>query len=329
MDIRHIARREFIAGLGVTAWPFIARGQQRPGLAVGLLGGGEPEGADRYLSGFAQGLAETGYVQGKNVAIEYRWAHGQYDLLGKMADELIGRQVAVIAASGTNAALAAKAATTTIPIVFGNGGDPIASGLVENLNHPGGNITGVNALAPALISKRLELLHEAVPQARAIATLVNPRARNAQPNIEASKTAAAELGEQLLVFNASSDREIEGAFAELSQRRIGALLVGTDIFLNSRSELIPLLANSHAIPAIYGFRRFALAGGLMSYGTNETEAGRIAGLYTGRILKGEKPGDLPVQQSTKVELVINLKTAKALGVEIPPQLLARADEVIE
>jgi putative ABC transport system substrate-binding protein len=330
MPVRGTNRRAVIAGVGgAAAWALVARGQQRSGLTVGMLGGGEPEGLDRYLWGFAQGLAETGYVEGKNVAIEYRWARGQYDLLGKMADDLISRQVAVIAASGTNAALAAKAATTTIPIVFGNGGDPIASGLVENLNHPGGNITGVNALAPALNAKRLELLHEAIPQARAIATLVNPRARNAQPNIEASKTAAAALSEQLIVFNASTDQEIETAFAELSRRGIGAILVGTDIFLNSRSEVIPGLANSRGVPAIYGFRRFALAGGLMSYGTNEAEQGRIAGLYTGRILNGEKPGDLPVQQSTKVELVINLKTAKALGLEMPPSLLARADEVIE
>ena len=313
----------------MAAWPVLARAQQRSGLTVGVLGGGEPEGLDRYLSGFAQGLAETGFVEGKNVTIEYRWARGQYDLLGKMVDDLISRQVAVIAASGTNAAHAAKAATTTIPIVFGNGGDPVAAGLVENLKHPGGNITGVNALAPALISKRLELLHEAVPQARAIATLVNPRARSAQSNIDASKAAAAALGKQLIVFNASTDQEIDAALAELSRQKIGALLVGTDIFLNSRSEMIPALANSHGVPAIYGFRSFALAGGLMSYGTNETEAGRIAGLYTGRILKGEKPGDLPVQQAAKVELVINLKTAKALGIEIPAQLLARADEVIE
>jgi putative ABC transport system substrate-binding protein len=323
-------RREFIAGLtGTVAWPLVGRTQQRSDLMVGMLGGGAPEGADRFLSGFAQGLAKTGYVEGKNIAIEYRWARGEYDLLGKMVDDLVSRQVAVIAAYGTNAALTAKTATTTIPIVFGNGGDPVASGLVENLNHPGGNVTGVNALAPALIAKRLELLHEAVPQARAIATLVNPRARNAEPNIGASKEAAAALGLQLIVLNASTDQEIDAAFAELSRRSIGALLVGTDIFLNSRSDAIPALASSHGVPAIYGFRRFALAGGLMSYGTNEAEAGRIAGLYTGRILKGEKPGDLPVQQSTKIELVINLKTAKALGLEIPPQLLAHADEVIE
>ena len=323
-------RRTFVAALGgAAAWPMSIRAQQHSDATVGMLGGGAPEGADRYLSGFAQGLAETGYVEGKNVTVEYRWARGQYDLLGRMVDDLINRHVAVIAALGTNAALAAKAATKTIPIVFGNGGDPIASGLVENLNHPGDNITGFNALAPALISKRLELLHEAVPQARAIATLVNPKARNAEPNIEATKTAAAALGEQLLVLNASTDQEIETAFAELSRRRIGALLVGTDIFLNSRSDAIAALAGKYSVPTIYGFRSFAVAGGLMSYGTNETEAGRVAGLYTGRILKGEKPGDLPVQQSTKVEFVINLRTAKALGLELPPQLLARADEVIE
>jgi putative tryptophan/tyrosine transport system substrate-binding protein len=321
-------RRTFIAGLGgAAAWPLAGRAQQRPDLTVGVLGGGESEGIERYLSGFAHGLAETGYVEGKNITIEYRWARGEYDLLS--ADDLVSRRVAVIAAYGTNAALAAKAATTTIPIVFENGGDPIASGLVENLNHPGGNVTGVNVLAPALIAKRLELLHEAVPQARAIATLVNPKARNAEPNIEASKTAAAALGLQLIVLKASTNQEIDAAFAELSRRPIGALLVGTDIFLNSRSDAIAALAASHRVPAIYGFRSFALAGGLMSYGTNEAEAGRIAGLYTGRVLKGEKPGDLPVQQSTKIELVINLKTAKALGLEIPPSLLARADEVIE
>jgi putative tryptophan/tyrosine transport system substrate-binding protein len=330
MPIRSIRRREFIAGLGgAAAWPLAGRAQQRSDLTVGVLGGGEAEGIERYLSGFAHGLAETGYVEGKNIAIEYRWARGEYDLLGKMADDLVSRQVAVIAAYGTNAALAAKAATTTIPIVFENGGDPIASGLVENLNHPGGNVTGVNVLAPALIAKRLELLHEAVPQSRAIATLVNPKARNAEPNIEASKTAAAALGLQLIVLKASTNQEIDAAFAELSRRPIGALLVGTDIFLNSRSDAIAALAASHRVPAIYGFRSFAVAGGLMSYGTNEAEAGRIAGLYTGRVLKGEKPGDLPVQLSTKIELVINLKTAKALGLEIPPQLLARADEVIE
>ena len=259
--------------------------------------------------------------------IEFRWARGQYDLLSEMAADLVGRRVSVIATFGTNATLAAKAATTTIPIVFGNGGDPIASGLVESLNRPGGNVTGMNLLAPALNGKRLELLHEVVPQARAIAMLVNPRARNAERNADASKTAAAALGEQLVVLNASTDEEIVAAFSELSRQRISALIVGTDIFLNSRSDEIVALAGSHAV-GIYGFRGFALAGGLMSYGTNDLDAYRQVGIYAGRILKGDKRR-LPVQQSTKVELVINMKTAKTLGLTFPNTLLGRADEVIE
>jgi putative tryptophan/tyrosine transport system substrate-binding protein len=323
-------RREFIAGLGgAVAWPLVARGQQPSRSTIGLLGGASPEDNDPYLLALARGLAEAGYVEGKNLEIEYRWARGQYNLLGEMAADLVGRQVSVIATFGTNAALAAKAATTTIPIVFINGGDPIASGLVESLNRPGGNVTGVNVLAPALNAKRLELLHEVVPQARTIAMLVNPRARNAEPNVDASKTAATALGEQLVVFNASTDEEITAAFAELSRQQISALIVGTDIFLNSRSDAIVAQAAHHSVPAIYGFRRFALAGGLMSYGTNDPDAGRLVGLYTGRILKGEKPSDLPVQQATKVELVINLKTANALGIAFPLRVLGRADEVIE
>jgi putative ABC transport system substrate-binding protein len=319
-------RREFIATLGAAAWPLVARAQQSSRSSIGLLGGGSPED---NLSAFVRGLADTGYVEGGNLKIEYRWARGEYSVLKEMAADLIARQVSVIATFGTNAALAAKAATTNIPIVFVNGGDPIASGLVKSLDRPGGNVTGVNLLAPALNAKRLELLHEALPQARAIALLINPRARNAAPNIDASKTAAAALGQQLVVFNASSDEEIDAAFAQLSQQKISALMVGTDIFLNSRSNVIVPLASRFAVPAIYGFRRFAEAGGLMSYGTNDADAARLVGLYTGRILKGEKPSDLPVQQSTKVELVINLKTAKALGISFPLTLLGRADEVIE
>jgi putative ABC transport system substrate-binding protein len=323
-------RRTFIAAIGgAAAWPLVARAQQSSRSTIGLLRGGSPEDNDPFLLAFARGLADAGYIEGKNLAIEYRWARGEYNVLSEMAADLVSRQVSVIATSGTNAALAAKKATTTIPIVFVNGGDPIASGLVESLNRPGGNITGVNLLAPALNAKRLELLHEAVPQARAVAMLVNPRARNAEPNADASKTAAAALGEQLVVFNASTDEEIDTAFAQLSRQGIGALIVGTDIFLNSRSDAIVALASRHAVPAIYGFRRFAQAGGLMSYGTNDADAGRLAGLYTGRILKGEKPSDLPVQQATKVELVINLKAAKTLGIIFPLSLLGRADEVIE
>jgi len=320
-------RREFIAGLGgAAAWPLLARAQQSSRSTIGLLGGGSPED---NLSAFARGLADAGYVEGGNLTIEYRWARGEYGVLKEMAADLVARQVSVIATFGTNAALAAKAATTQTPIVFVNGGDPIASGLVKSLDRPGGNVTGVNVLAPALNAKRLELLHEALPQARAIAMLINPRARNAEPNIDASKTAATTLGQQLVVFNASNDEEIDAAFAQLSRQGINALIVGTDIFLNSRSNVIVPLASRFAIPAIYGFRRFAQAGGLMSYGTNDADAARLVGLYTGRILKGEKPGDLPVQQSTKVELVINLQTAKALGISFPLTLLGRADEVIE
>jgi len=319
-------RREFIAALGAAAaWPVVARAQPSR-LTIGLLGGGSPE--DNELA-FARGLADAGYVEGGNLTIEYRWARGEYGVLREMAADLVARQVSVIATFGTNAALAAKAATTKIPIVFVNGGDPIASGLVQSLDRPGGNVTGVNVLAPALNAKRLELLHEVLPQARTIAMLINPRARNAEPNIDASKTAVAALGQQLVVFNASSDEEIDAAFAQLSRQGVSALIVGTDIFLNSRSNVIVPLASRFAIPAIYGFRRFAQVGGLMSYGTNDAEATRLVGLYTGRILKGEKPGDLPVQQSTKVELVINLKTAKALGISFPLTLLGRADEVIE
>jgi putative ABC transport system substrate-binding protein len=323
-------RREFIAGLGGAAtWPVVGRAQLPSRPTIGLLSGGSPEDNASSLLAFARGLTEAGYVEGKNLAIEYRWARGDYNLLSVMAADLAGRQVSVIAAFGTNAALAAKTATITIPIVFVNGGDPISSGLVESLNRPGGNVTGVNVLAPALNAKRIELLHEAVPQARVIAMLVNPRARNAEPNADASKTAATALGKQLVVFNASTDDEIAVAFGELSRQQIKALFVGTDFFLNGRSVVIVALANQYAVPAVYGFRRFATVGGLMSYGTNDADGSHLAGLYTGRILKGEKPSDLPVQQSTKVELVLNLKTAKTLGITFPNSLLGRADEVIE
>jgi putative ABC transport system substrate-binding protein len=323
-------RRDFIAGLGgAAAWPVLARAQLPSHSTIGLLGGASPEDNVDNLLAFARGLTEAGYVEGKNLTVEDRWARGNYSVLGPLAADLVSRQVSVIASFGTNAALAAKAATTTIPIVFVTGGDPIASGLVESLNRPGGNITGVNLLAPALNAKRLELLHETVPQARVIAMLVNPRARNAEPNADASRTAATALGKQLAVFNASTDDEIATAFAELSRQQINAVIVGTDIFLNSRSNAIVALASRYAVPAIYGFRIFASVGGLMSYGTNDADAFHLAGVYTGRILKSEKPSGLPVQRSTKVELVLNLKTAKALGITFPNSLLGRADEVIE
>ena len=323
-------RREFIAGLGAAAaWPMVVWAQLPYRSTIGLLGGGSPEDYVSNLSAFTRALTEAGYVEGKNLAIEYRWARGNYSVLSAMAADLVGRQVSAIAALGTNAALAAKAATTTIPIVFVNGGDPVASGLVESLNRPGGNITGVNLLAPALNAKRLELLHEVVPQARVIAMLVNPRARNAEANADASRTAATALGKELVVLNASTDEEIAAAFADLSRQQINALMVGTDIFLNSRSDAIVPLARRYAVPVVYGFRTFALAGGLMSYGTNDADALHLVGLYTARILKGEKPRDLPVQRSTKVELVLNLKTAKTLGITFPNSLLGRADEVIE
>jgi len=326
-----VKRREFITLLGgAAAWPLAARAQQQPMPVIGYLGGLSPNTYAPRLAAFHKGLAETGYVEGRNVAIEYRWAEGQYDRLPALAAELARRQVAVIAAMGGDAtAHAAKAATATIPIVFAVTADPVRTGLVASLNRPGGNVTGVNFLLNMIAAKLFEVLQEAVPKPGTVGLLVNPTGPEAESAVSEVRAAAQTLGHELLVANASSEREIDGAFATLAQRRVGAILVGNDVFFYSRREQIVALAAQHAIPAIYNVREYAQAGGLMSYGTNVDDAQRLAGVYVGRILQGAKPADLPVQQAVKVELVLNLKTAKALGLEVPPTLLARADEVIE
>jgi putative ABC transport system substrate-binding protein len=326
-----LRRRDFIALLGAAAfvWPLAARAQQPAVPVIGYLSGGL-QGLDSFrVSAFQQGLNESGYTVGRNVTIEFRWANNLYDQLPALAGDLVRHQVAVIAASGIASALAAKAATATIPIVFASGADPVKFGLVGSLNRPGGNVTGVNFLAGALEAKRLELLHELVPASVVIAVLVNPNGPNASIQLNDIREAARRLGQQIVVVNASDDHDIDTAFATLAQQRPGALLVSSDAYFNTQHDKIAALTVRHAMPAIHELGEFAAAGGLMSYGTSLADANRLAGFYVGRVLKGDKPADLPVQQSTKVELVINLKAAKALGLAIPLPLLGRADEVIE
>jgi len=324
-------RREFITLLGgaVIAWPLAAPAQQ-PGMpVVGFLGTRASGDDPQLLTAFRQGLKEASYVEGQNVAIEYRFAENQYDRLAALAADLVQRHVALIAANGF-AAQAAKAATATIPIVFTAGFDPVEVGLVASLNRPGGNITGVSILDVELGPKRLELLHQLVPTVTNIAVLVNPSdAARAETTVKELQTAAHTLGLQLHTLNASTDRDFDAVFASLAQLQAGGLVIGGEPFFNSRSEQLGALTIRHAVPTIYQFRAFAAAGGLASYGASLTHAYRQAGLYTGRILNGERPADLPVVQSTKVELIINLKTAKALGITVPLSLLGRADEVIE
>jgi putative ABC transport system substrate-binding protein len=281
------------------------------------------------VAAFRQGLGETGYVEGQNVAIEYRWAEGSYDRLPAMAADLVGRKVDVIVAGGIPAALAAKSATSTIPIVFSGIGDPVGTGLVASLARPGGNLTGISEMTTDLMAKRLELLSELVPQATVIALLVNPNNPNAKPYLREAQEAGRTKGVQLPILKASNESEIEAAFGTLVQLHASALIVVPDAFFSGRREQIVALASRHAVPAIYHLRELAAAGGLISYGASLTANRRQAGIYAGRVLKGAKPADLPVQQPTTFELVINLKTAKALGLTMPQSLLARADEVIE
>jgi putative tryptophan/tyrosine transport system substrate-binding protein len=326
-------RREFITLLGGTAlaWPLTARAQQAGVPVIGYLSARTPGDSVDILADFHRGLAEAGYIEGRNVAIEYRWAEGRYDRVPALVADLVRRRVAVIVIpNGTTSVLAAKAATQTIPIVFDIGSDPVKIGLVASLNHPGGNITGVASLYAELATKRLELLHELAPSAASIAFLVNP----ANPVYAAAETkeaqvAADTLGVRLLVTDASSPSEIEAAFATLASQQVGSLLVGGDIFFVSQTDQLIALAARHRISAIYGYLEQAVAGGLMSYGERIADAQRMIGVYTGRILNGEKPADLSIQQVTKIELVINLKTAKTLGLNVPLALLTRADEVIE
>jgi putative ABC transport system substrate-binding protein len=325
------SRRQCITLLGgAAAWPLAARAQQAAMPVVGFLSSRSPNESASAVAAFRQSLSDAGYIEGKNVAIAFRWAEGQYGRLPALAADLARRQVAAIFATGGNPpAFAAKAATATIPIVFLVGSDPVKFGLVGSLNRPGGNITGVTLFTSLLVAKRLELLHELVPTATKIAILVNPNNSNTEPDTKVAQTAARSLGQQLVVLSASSESDIDAAFATLVQQRANALLVNTDAFFLTRRNQLAALAARHAIPTIHDLRDYAAAGGLVSYGTNLLDAYRQAGSYVGKILGGEKPANLPVVQPIKFDLVINLKTAKALGLEVPPTLLARADEVIE
>jgi putative tryptophan/tyrosine transport system substrate-binding protein len=325
-----VKRRDFITLLGgATAWALAARAQQ--GMPViGVLSSRSLDDSREMLAALGQGLSIQGFVERQNLAIEYRWAEGHYNRLPALAAELVRQQVAVILAVGSvPSPLAAKAATSTIPIVFIVGGDPIKFGLVTSLARPGGNITGVSILSGPLTAKRLELLRELVPQASVIACLVNPNSPEAESQLTDIRAAARTLGEEILVLNASSEDELDTAFATLVKHRAGGLFVGNDALFVLRREQLVTLSAQHAIPAVYFLREFAAVGGLMSYGNSLADAYRQVGIYIGRILRGTKPADLPVQQAVKIELVINLATAKALGLEVPPTLLARADEVIE
>jgi putative ABC transport system substrate-binding protein len=328
-----IRRRDFITLLGgsAAAWPLGAHAQQTVMPVIGFLHGGSAWESAKIVAAFLQGLSGTGYVEGHNVLIEYRWAEGHYDRLPTLAADLVRRRVTVIAAiGGPPQALAAKATNTTIPIVFQFGADPVEMGLVASLNRPGGTLTGVTSLNLEVGPKRLQLMHELLPTATSMALLVNPaNATNAEAEVKVLQATARALGLKLNVLHASTDRDLDAIFATLVEQRVGGLVIGPDSFLQSRTEQIVALATYHAVPTVTPYREFALAGGLVSYGGNLAESWRQAGIYTGRVLKGERPADLPVQQVTRIDFVINLKTAKALGLTVPLTLQATADEVIE
>jgi putative ABC transport system substrate-binding protein len=322
-------RREFITLFGgAAAWPLVARAQQPPMPVIGFLNVASADGYGRMTAAFRQGLQESGYVDGQNVAIEYRWAELQYDRLPVLAADLVHRQVAVIVAN-TQAALAAKAATATVPIVFETASDPVQLGLVASLNRPGGNVTGVTQLAVEVGPKLLELLHELLPAANVMALLINRANPLAERQSKSMLSAGRTLGLELHVLNASSEHDFDAVFASVVKLRAGGLVISADPFFSGWQEHLASLTARHAVPAVYARRDFAVAGGLLSYGADITESYRLAGVYAGRVLKGEKPNDLPVQQATKVGLIINLKTAKALNITVPLSLLGRADEVIE
>jgi len=324
-------RREFLGVLGGAAatWPLATLAQPSPMPVIGFLGGPSASGWARYVAAFLQGLGEAGYVDGRNVAIEYRWAEGQYERLPAMAADLVQRRVSIIAAATTPAVLAARTATSTIPIVFVTISNPVQIGLVASLNRPGGNLTGATQLDVEIGPKLIELMHEVIPAATNIGVLFNP----SNPTIESQsrnlQAAARTLGLKIDVLHAGTEHDIDAAFATLVQRRVDGLVIGGDSFFNARSEQLAALALRHRLPTIYQSRVFATAGGLMSYGGDAVDVYRLIGVYTGRILKGDKPADLPVLQATKVEMIVNLKTAKLLGLTIPMSLLGRADEVIE
>ncbi len=325
-------RREFVALIGSTAatWPLAAQAQQSAMPLVGFLSGGSPVPSVSNVAAFRKGLSETGYAEGQNISIEYRWANGQFDRLPALATELVSRTVAVIAATGgTASVLAAKAATTTIPIIFSTGGDPVKLGIVASLNRPGGNVTGVSFLANTLGMKRMELLHTLIPKSALIGLLANPLNPNYASEISDMEAAARAFGQQVLVMKARNDDDLDGAFATFDQQRVSAISVVSDAFFNSRREALAAFEKRYSIPAIFSQRLFTVAGGLMSYGPSLTDAYQLVGNYTGQILKGKKPADLPVIQSVKFEFVLNLKTAETLGLGVPPSLLALADEVIE
>ena len=314
---------------GAAAWPLAARAQQPTMPVIGYLTTRGATDDLQLVAAFRQGLKETGFVEGQDVAIEYRWADGQYDRLPGLAADLVGRRVTLIFAGPLPATLAAKAATSTIPIVFANGNDPIAYGLVASLNRPAGNVTGVSFLVNLLMAKQLEVLHQTVPQAATIAFLVNPNNPNAASDTKQVLSAADTLGRKTLTLEASTPGDIDQAFSTMTRQQVGGLLIHADAFFTTRNDELVALTTRHAIPAIFYFRQFAASGGLMSYGASIRDAYQTAGVYTGRILNGEKPAELAVQQAVKVELILNLKTAKALGLTFPLPLLGRADETIE